>query len=153
MEGIEKEAVPVVEKLLQSETDQLYAELGLRQKAIAQDPKQAGLLAPDVTYDAPFAGPLDTLRDFGQQFFERLSRDAYGLLCGSDAANADQRQKLLDAMNLGQTAFAATLVGALVGTFGLAPALASVVAALIVRLFFRNAHEAMCAVWQRRLGS
>jgi hypothetical protein len=140
-----------VEKLLQSHSEQLFAELGLRLKAIENDPAQAGSFETTTTFDAPFAGPLDTLREIGQRFFERFSPDAYGLVCGSDDENAGVRKKLLDALNLGETAFAATLVSALIGTFGIAPALASVVAALIVRLFFRNAVGAMCDVWKKHL--
>jgi hypothetical protein len=138
-------------KLLQSDSEQLYEELGLRRKAIAANPTYAGSYDPDVTYNAPFAGPLDVLRDFGKDFFSRVSGDAYGLVCGDDQENASERKKLLDSLNLGETAFAATLVTALIGTFGLAPALATVVAALVIRLFFRNAQKAMCDVWKKHL--
>ena len=151
MPSIETRATPALEKLLQSDSDQLYAELGLRLKAFEADPTNAGSFDSSATFDAPFAGPFDALREFGQVFFERFSLDAYGLVCGSDTKNASERKKLLDALNLGETAFAATLVGALIGTFGMAPVLASVVAALIVRLFFRNAQGAMCAVWKKSL--
>jgi hypothetical protein len=151
MSNIESHATPALEKLLQSEPEQLFTELGLRRQAILDDPIYAGSYASTATFDAPFAGPLDTLREIGQRFFERFSPDAYGLICGSDTENADMRKKLLDALNLGETAFAAALVSALVGTIGLAPALASVLAALIVRLFYRNAYSAMCDVWKKNL--
>jgi len=151
MSNVESRATPALEKLLQSEPDQLFAELGLRQQAILDDPVYAGSYDATATFDAPFAGPLDTLREIGQRFFERFSPDAYGLVCGSESENADMRKKLLDALNLGETAFAAALVSALVSTFGLAPALASVLAALFVRLFFRNAYGAMCDVWKKHL--
>src|SRR5262245_58224344 len=128
-----------VARLLQSEPDQLYEELGLRKSAIMAEPARAGEFDSNATFDAPFAGPQDVLGDIGRHFFERFNRDAYELVCGSDKADATERKKILDSFNLGETMFATTLVGALVSTFGLAPSLATVVAALVVRLFFKNA--------------
>jgi hypothetical protein len=43
------------------------------------------------------------------------------------------------------------LAAALVSTFGWAPALAAVVAAPVVKLFFKNAYLATCQVWQKHL--
>jgi hypothetical protein len=153
MDNLQKNAQPAIEKLLQSTPDQLFAELGLRQKAIVNDPAQAGLFETTVTYDAAFAGPLDVLKEFGQKFFSRLSHDLYDLVCGDDKENAAERKKLVDALGGGTTVFASALTGILVSSFGLAPAIATVVAALVVKLFFKNAYGAMCAVWQRHLSA
>jgi uncharacterized membrane protein YdfJ with MMPL/SSD domain len=151
MPDVGHHAQPALEKLLQSDPDQLYAELGLRQKAILADPRQAAMFETTATYDADFAGPLDALKDFGRRFFNRFSNDAYALVCGADQENSEERKKLLDAFGGGQTAFAAALTAALMSWFGWAPAIAAVMAALIVKLFFKNAYIAMCAVWKQRL--
>jgi hypothetical protein len=151
MASLEDQAQPALERLLQSEPDQLFAELGLRQKAIENDPAQAGLFETTATYDAPFAGPLDALKEFGQRFFDRVNKDVYNLVCGDDRENAAERKKLLDALGLGDVAFAGVLTSVLVSSFGWAPAIATVVAALVVKLFFKNAHAAMCEVWKKRL--
>ena len=151
MRETQNDPTAAVEKLLQSEPDQLYEELGLRKYAMLAEPARAGAFDSDATFDAPFAGPQDVLRDVGRRFFERFNRDAYELVCGISEADAAQRKKILESINLGETAFAAVLVGALMSTFGFAPAVASVVAALIVRLFFRNAYGATCDVWKQRL--
>ena len=151
MADLEGYAQPAMEKLLQSDPDQLYAELGLRRKAIEDDPSRAGSFDVTVPYDAPFAGPLDVLKEFGQNFFRRFSRDVYGLVCGGDEENAAERQKLVDAFGLGKTTFAAALAALLVSSFGWAPAIAAVVAALVAKLFLRNAYGAMCDVWKTKL--
>ena len=151
MANLQDHARPALEKLLQSDPDQLFAELGLRQKAIENDPTQAGLFETTATYDASFAGPLDDLKEFGKRFFDRVSKDLYNIVCGTDAEDAAERKKLLDAFGLGGTAFAGALAALLVGSFGWAPAISAVVAALVVKLFFKNAHEAMCEVWKKHL--
>jgi hypothetical protein len=151
MSDLETLAAPAVEKLLLSGPDQLYEQLGLRRKAIEADPTQAGHFDTLVTFNAPFAGPLDALREFGQRFFEGVNSDVYGLVCGNDSAHATERNKVLNAIGGGPTAFAATLAAVLVSTFGWAPALAAVVAALVVKLFFKNAHAATCEVWRKHL--
>jgi hypothetical protein len=151
MADLKDQAQPALERLLQSEPDQLFTELGLRQKAIENDPTQAGLFEITATYDAPFAGPLDVLKEFGQRFFDRVNKDLYNLVCGDDANNANERKKLLDAFGLGGVAFAGVLTSVLISSFGWAPAIATVVAALVVKLFFNNAQAAMCEVWKKHL--
>ena len=139
MANLQEQAQPAVQRLLQSNTDQLFTELGLRQKAIEDDPAQAGLFETTATYDAPFAGPLDDLKEFGQRFFDRVSGDLYDLVCGEDAENAIERKKLLGAFGLGEATFASALTAVLISSFCWAPAIATVVAALVVKLFFNNA--------------
>jgi len=151
MASLQARAEPALQKLLQSDPDQLYAELGLRQKAIENDETQAGLFEITATYDAPFAGPLDSLREFGQNFFRRVSKDVYDLVCGNDPNNAGERKRLMDAFGGGRTTFAAALAAVLVSSFGWAPAIAAVVAALVVKLFLKNAYGAMCDVWKNHL--
>jgi hypothetical protein len=139
-----------LEKLLKSDTDELFAELGLRRMTIVKDPSLAGQFELP-TIPIGVAGPLDVLRDFGRRFFDRVSRDAFSLVCGSDAANAEERNKIFKAAGGANTTLAAVLTASFISWFGWAPAIAAVVAALIVRLFFKNAHTAACDVWSKHL--
>ena len=75
----------------------------------------------------------------------------YELVCGKSAADKAMRDKLMTAASGKAGTFAAVLAGALVSTFGWAPALAAVVAALVVKLFFKNAYVTTCDVWSKRL--
>ncbi len=143
---------PVVADLLEQDPDQLYAELGKRMDAVQRDASLAGSVAP-VIPPGPAAGfaPLDTLKTFGKQFFDRWSVQAYNLVCGSDEATSLQREELLNAFTSGTAGVGALLAALLVAQLGLAPAAAGVVAALIIKLFFNPAYEAMCAAWKQSL--
>jgi hypothetical protein len=135
--------------LLQSSEDQLYEQLGIRAKAIAANPAAAGSYEPSVTYDGAAMGPLDDVRDFGRRLFNRWNREAWNLACSDDEGS--DRKKLLEAFGGGQAAVAATLSGLLVAHFGLAPALAAIVAALALKHFFRPAYQEFCNFWQEKL--
>jgi len=144
-------AQSAVETLLQSDEDQLYEELGMRVQAMKRDLAVSASFAPDVTYDAEAMGPLDDLRDFGRIFFNRLNTQAWHLACGTDAEDTEERKELMEAFGVGKEAVAATLAAVLVAQLGLVPAVAAVVAALIIKLFFRNVYGAMCDIWKKKL--
>jgi hypothetical protein len=82
---------------------------------------------------------------------DKSARDLYNLICGDDSKNAVCLRKLLEALVIGWLAFAAVLTSVLISSFGFAPAIATVLAALVVQLFFNNAQAAMCEVWKKRL--
>jgi biopolymer transport protein ExbB/TolQ len=46
---------------------------------------------------------------------------------------------------------AAYLATALVATFGLAPAIAAAIAAIVVRRFFKPAYQEFCKAWSERI--
>ena len=151
MNDISRQAEPVIKNLLQSDLDQLYAELGMRAKTIATDITAAGKLDPEAKYDVETMGPLDGLKRFGVRIFKRWNREAYELICGKNTEDEQDRQKLAKAIGLGDVAVASALTGLLVSSFGLAPAIATVLAALVVKRFFRPAHEEFCEVWKESL--
>jgi hypothetical protein len=149
MTTFEEQARPVVGELSERNEDELYQELALRLKGIAEDPSRAGDLRLAVDHAPDLMGPLDDLQDFGRRFFARFLPEAYRLVCGNE--DAEERKKVQDAFGIGPEAVGAAIAGAVVSGFGLAPAAAAVVAALILRLFFRPAYQAMCEVWQEKL--
>jgi hypothetical protein len=151
MPQIQEQAKAAVEKLLESPDDQLFIELGLRRKAIDADPAVAGQFDPELSYDADFAGPLDVLKEFGQRYFDKVNKQVYELVCGNTKDNEQDRSNLRQAFGLDKTTFAAMLAAALVSSFGWAPAIAAVVAALVVKLFFRSGYEIACQMWKEKL--
>jgi hypothetical protein len=152
MPDLASQAQPAVESLLQSDDDALYVELGRRLKALQDDPAVGGAFDPKlVVLEA--MGPVDDIRDFGKRFFERLNGEAYKLMCSTDAEDTEERKKLLDAFPIGKEAVTAALAAGLVAWVGLAPAIAAVVAAIAMRLFFRAAYGATCDVWKENLAT
>lgn len=136
MSVLSEEAAPAVALLLASDESQLYEELGIRAAAIERQPEIAGSFAPPVTYDAAAMGPLDSVRDVGRRIFRLWEASAYGLACGTDASDKEDRQSLTDAFGGKSTTVAALMAALLVSHFGMAPAIAAVIAAIVVRRFF-----------------
>jgi hypothetical protein len=136
-------------RLLQATEEQLYEQLGIRARAIAANPAVAGSFEPDVTYDGATMGALDDVREYGRRLFRRWNREAYKLACSAD--DSTDRKKLLDAFGGGEATVAAVLSGLLVAHLGLAPALAGILAALVLKHFFRPAYEEFCGLWLEKL--
>jgi len=147
------QAQPATEKLLSLDETALYGELAVRLQQIKRDPAASAEF--DLTVDKATTeamGPFDSLVNFGRCFFNRVSRQAYALMCGADAENTNERHQLAEAFGLGKEAVAPALAVLLVAHLGLAPAIAAVLAAIAIKLFFKPAYEAMCEVWQENLG-
>lgn len=152
MPGSNEQAQRAIEKLLQSEEGQLYEQLGLRSRAIAEDVAKAGSFEPSITDDTlDTMGLRDEAQELGRRLFNRWQVEIYNLVCGSAADNQKERKAVLDAIGLGEVAMAASLTGVLISLLGLAPPIAAVVAALVVKRFFRPAHEEICRTWSKHL--
>ncbi len=152
MPDLKKQAEPAVKKLLKSDEDQLYEKLGIRAKAIAEDPTKSSSFEPQVTYDQAQMGLKEDVLDFGKRLFNRWNAEAYKLICGSDLNDQKERKDLIRAFSSNdEITIAAALSALLVTNLGLAPALAAVVAALLVKRFFRPAYEEFCVVWKKNL--
>ena len=146
------DAIAAVSNLDEKTDDELFAELGGRLRALGFEPGIGGEFSPTITVSAEALGPLDDLRAFGPRFFDRLNREAYNLVCGSDPADSEDREKVKQSLGMGPEMVAATLTTALIAHLGLAPVLAPVYALLIVRLIINPAGGAMCDVWKTKLG-
>jgi hypothetical protein len=150
MSNLEKTALPAVESLLDAAPDELFAELELRRRLIVEQPRTAGSFEAATEYRSVVDLPVAQLAEFGRRFFARFSRDMHELVCGADPSNAQVRTDLRSALTSKPT-FAAALACVLVSHFGTAPALAAVLAALVVRLFFDNALHVLCEMWSESL--
>jgi len=151
MSKLSIQAESAAEKLLMADENQLYEQLGMRAKAIAEDPTLCGSFEPEVTYEKAQMGLMDDVREFGKRLFMRWNAEAHKLLCGSDPDEQGDREKLAKAVGLGEISVAGTLAALLVTHLGLAPAIAAVVSALAVKRFFRPAYEEFCQTWKKSL--
>jgi hypothetical protein len=151
MSDLVKQAEPAVNKLLKADENQLYEQLGIRAKAIAEDPTRGSTFEPQVIFDEAQMGLKEDVREFGQRLFRRWNIEAYKLICGSDNEDKKDRAEVVNAFGLGEVAVAAALSALLVTHLGLAPAVAAVIAALAIKRFFRPGHEEFCIVWQKNL--
>jgi len=149
--NLEEQALPAAEKLLRADESQLYEQLGMRIRAMAEDLSIASSFEPTLRADESLMGAKEELREAGRLIFDRWQVEAHKLVCGGRAQDTADRSKLLDAIGVGEVAAAAALSALLVAHLGLAAPLAPVVAALVIKRFFRPAHEELCRVWAKNL--
>jgi len=147
MTDIKKQAESAMQNLLQSDEDQLFEELGMRTQAITQDITMAGSFEPHLVYDAADMGPQEVLGAIGRRLFRRWNKEAYKLLCGDDSDDKEKRTELASAIGAGDVAVAAALTSVLV-SIGAAPALAAIIAAIVVKKFFAPAYDEFCGIWK-----
>jgi len=150
MNDLARQAQPVMENLLQADEAELFEKAGIRLRAIERDPSLAASFDPPAVYGEAQMGTLDDVRNLGRRIFKRWNREAHNLMCGADPDDAQGRKQLRDALGLGDVAFAAALTSVLISV-GLAPAIATVVAALAVKRFFAPAADEICKAWTESL--
>jgi hypothetical protein len=86
------------------------------------------------------------LKALGRRILARWSKELYTAICGSSAKDAEARNKVLTAINLGEAALIAAVAGALLWITAPA-ALAAALAPLIVKKFIAPAGEELCEYW------
>ena len=124
---------------------------GRRLRLMGQEPAMSGKLVVPSGKDLEALGPVDDLKALAIGFFNRFSVEAYHVICGGAKQDDPDHKKMVEAFGLDKQTVAAFLTTLLVTNLGLAPLVATAVAALIVRLFFKPAYEEMCAFWKGKL--
>lgn len=151
MADLATEAQPATDRLLTLNEDELYRELAARLQEIKRDPSASANFDLNVDPRLEAMGLGQDIQDFGRRFFDRMSRQACAVMCGTDTENTNERHQLAEAFGIGKDAVAPALAALLVAHVGLAPAVAAVVAVLAIRVFFRPAYDSMCDVWKDKL--
>jgi hypothetical protein len=125
----------------------LFAELGRLARQLAAEPSRAGNLAagPAVTAEAAVPeGLFGDLALLGRRIFNRVRREFADLLCGTGEEDVADRERLRDAFGLGGDALTAAIASVLISAFGLAPAAATIIAALLLRRVVMPTVEETC---------
>src|SRR5438477_7381485 len=151
MQQPDPDAVQAVAKLLRADETQLYETLAIREKAIEEKPELGTRYDVDIAYDADIMGPKDFLRDLGVKILRRWNKEAYKLICGGDAADAKDRNDLVHLVASGSVDAGGGIAGILVASLGLAPAIAAVIAVIILKRFVKPAGEEFCMLWAKNI--
>jgi hypothetical protein len=122
--------------------------LARRFEAIEKDPSLSGDLEMMPAYESTEMG-LAELRALGWRLVRRWNRELHRLVCGS--SDAQVRQDLARALNLGEGTVIAVLMPCLLG-IGIPAALAVVLAPIIVRKFLVPAGDELCNAWEEAIG-
>jgi hypothetical protein len=140
-----------VANLHTTEEDDLYRLLALRIKTVERNPSVAGQFAPSTVAATELGIAVPDLLAFGRKAFLALATAGQGLICGSDADAGFHLQRLLSGVNLDVTTVTAGVATLLVGQLAIAPAVAGIVAAIIVGKVAPTSLDALCERWQSKL--
>ena len=124
----------------------------MRLEAIGRDPSHAGQFAPTVHPAELGIAPLDLLKA-GKAAFVRVADAAQPIICGSGASQGLQLQQLLGAFSTNLTTITAAVAGLLITQLAIAPAIASVVATLIVGKVAPKSVDALCRAWGQKIAA
>ena len=149
----------IVESLWELDDDVLEAQLGARDQAIGDD--VAGGVATrgvdltsleSIDVNVAARASIDQrFLDAGRQLSDRVNPLVYQLMCqplGDDA----ETQKILDeTINQNYTKAAGMLAPVLVSGVGLAPAVATLLATLIIKKVSKYVATGICETWEKSL--
>jgi hypothetical protein len=133
--------------------DAMLEELALRAYAILKDPAIAGSLNPDVAIEATHLGVADDLRELGTRIYKRIMRELYSVVCGDATEDKKDRESILSSIGASDVVLGAAIAAVLTTTFGMAPAVATVAAALLIKRIFNPAGGEICQFWGQKLRS
>jgi hypothetical protein len=148
----------LVESLWELDEDQLQAQIGSRVQAIGDDVAGRGARGVDpaslesIDVNVAARASIDPrFLDAGRQLFDRVNPLTYELMCkplGDDA----ETQKILDeTINQNYTKAAGMLAPVLVSGVGLAPAVATLLATLIIKKVSKYMATGICETWEKSL--
>lgn len=130
----------------QKDDQALYVLIGMREKAVANEPALKDDPDLEVVYAEPTMGPLDDIKRLGKRITNRWSKELYAIVCGDENKNAEVRESLLNSLSLGEAAVIAAVASALI-SLGVGAAIAAPLAPLLVRRFIWPAKDELCEAW------
>ncbi|MEG3862139.1 hypothetical protein [Microcoleus sp. herbarium12] len=148
----------LVKSLWELDEDQLAVQIGDRAQAIEDDAAGLGTRGIDpasldsIDVNVAARASIDPrLLQAGQRLFDRVNPLVYDLMC-KPLLNDPQTQKILDeAIDQNYTKAAGMLAPILISGVGLAPAVATLVATLIVKKIANYSATAICDTWKQNL--
>jgi hypothetical protein len=149
----------IVDSLWELDEEQLEAQIGSHALAIGDDVAGRGTRGIDPasldSIDAGVAtkGAIDPrFLEAGKQLFDRVNPLAYELMCKPLGGEDLETQKILDeAISQNYTKAAGMLAPVLISGLGLAPAVATLLAALIVKKIANYTATGICETWEKSL--
>jgi hypothetical protein len=148
----------IVASLLKLDDDVLEAQLGSCAQAIGDDVAEGGARGVDLTswesIDVNVAAKASidqTFLEAGKRLFDRVNPLVYDLMCKPLGDNTDTQKILDETINQNYTKAAGMLAPVLVNGVGLAPAVATLLATLIIKKIAKTGANAICETWEKSL--
>jgi hypothetical protein len=138
-------------KLVEFDDTQLFLQLGMSSQAISEDleeqTRSSSINSIEPVFYEITRSNSDTL-NFGQRLFKRLNAASYELLCKDPFDNGETLKKLGEALKESTATATGLLAPILVANLGLAPAVAAIVATLIVKTLSKSIADEICSTWK-----
>ena len=131
----------------------LYRLLGMRMKALERDPSIAGQFAPAPIAPAELGITVPDLLEFGRATFVRIAAVGQSLVCGTEANQGFYLQRLLTTLGTDTATVTAAVATLLIAQLAIAPAVAGVVATIIVGKVAPTSLGALCKMWGAKVGA
>jgi hypothetical protein len=113
--------------------------------------REAGLPKFDLPVDVGQFPRSGAIRQLGKRVFARWNQTLYDFVCKGSAEDKDIRDQLMKALSLKDGSGTALIAGVLVTYFGVAAAIAVVIAVLVVKLIIQPAGDEICKAWGEAL--
>ena len=148
------EVEAIARGLLELDDDDLLAQIGVRDRAIAASPEAATIESLGEEIPVP-RGAFDELLKAGKNVFAPASAQAYKLLCSPIGGNSDLAAQLDQLMSQKTAEAAAKMTGllapVLVGSLGLPQSIAVMVGTLLVKKAAKGTSDLICENWKTSL--
>ena len=129
----------------------LYRLLGARLKMLERDPSIAGDFAPATIAPTELGITMPDLLEFGRAAFMRIASLGRELVCGADPNQGLHLQRLFAALGTDTATVTAAVATLLIGQLAIAPAIAGVVATIIVGRVAPSSLAALCKAWAAKI--
>ncbi|BBD53827.1 hypothetical protein [Planktothrix agardhii] len=137
----------LIPQLLELDEESLEAQLGLQVQGTAK-----GLTLDSIDLDAAARAPISPeVLAAGQQLLKRLNSGLYDLMCNPLGSDSETEKVLDEVINQNYVKAAGMLAPLLVSGLGLAPAIATLIATLVVKKIAKAGSEEICKSWKASL--
>ena len=133
---------PAIESLTRLSDSDLFSALG--QRLTSDEPAIASPIDPDDLLRT------SALQNLGRSVFRRWNNALHDFVCKSSGEDQALRDKLIQALT-GKEGGTAIIAGILVAAFGASPAIAAILATLLIRIIVAPAASEICKAWTAAL--
>ncbi|MCL1474583.1 hypothetical protein [Argonema antarcticum] len=149
------QANELAQQIYDLDEDVLVAKLGTLSEEMGGDltgesaPRGVSLDSIDVEFET--RAPISQAAiQAGQKVFDRVNAEAYQILC-TPLGDLSSQEALDKALEENYTKAAGMLAPVLVSSLGLAPAVAAIVASLIIKKISKDIAGGICSTWAKNL--
>jgi len=146
----------LVEQLLELDEESLELQLGMKLEELDSDPNGTGEAATldSIDVDVAARAPINPeLLATGQKLLKRVSAGLFDLICNPLTSDPESKKVIDDVLDQQYTRAAALLAPMLVSALNLAPAVAVLIATLVVKKLAIAGYKELCKSWKASLPS